>query len=277
MPYISDPPKTKVLQQSTVLNQGQTNACTTYSFVGLIDELSLLAGQPLPNINPQSLFEAESKISNFYDINVVLEVLKGANSPYPIHESQIQKVPYVFEGGYQPGIVQAIAQGYPVWIGLRVDLQLDAANGPVAKTGVWTPPTASQDVWVGAHAAFIRGYDLTKMQVNLPAMGVADNSPTLLCQSSWGPQYGQNGCFWMPGYSNGPVTIITEAWVIRLPGQVPVEFSMPAPIHQEVKKPVPSSKPAAVPIHSFQVDVPVSQANDFLLLCKEHKWSVRLK
>jgi C1A family cysteine protease len=81
-----------------------------------------------------------------------------------------------------------LASGYAIELGFTVYESFES----IGADGVMPMPQPGEQV-LGGHAVVIRGYDDVGAIHESPLQGGA-----FLCQSSWGPEWGEGGCLWMP-------------------------------------------------------------------------------
>ena len=96
-------------------------------------------------------------------------------------------------------MLTCLAAGFPFIFGFTVydGFESDA----VAQSGILNMPTSSESV-VGGHAVCAVGYDRIKK--------------LLLVRNSWGPEWGQQGYFWMPFDYVTDRNLSDDFWTIRL-------------------------------------------------------------
>jgi len=110
---------------------------------------------------------AQEKALNYYSVNIAINDVK-----------------------------QALAQGYPIVIGMQV---FDAMEGQqVAETGNVPMPTNPNDS-LGGHCVLVVGYD--------------DVNQHLIVRNSWGPSWGMSGYFTLP-YGYVSYELMTDFWVV---------------------------------------------------------------
>jgi C1A family cysteine protease len=92
----------------------------------------------------------------------------------------------------------ALAAGHPVVIGFSVYESFESAA--VAKTGVMPMPKKSERL-LGGHCVAVFGYD--------------DSKKVVICQNSWGTDWGVSGFFFMPyGYITN-TNLSDDFWIIK--------------------------------------------------------------
>jgi C1A family cysteine protease len=92
-----------------------------------------------------------------------------------------------------------LAHGYPIVFGFTVYSAFESEE--VAKTGILNMPQNGEEI-IGGHC------------INL--IGFSDEKEMFLCRNSWGPNWGQNGNFWMPfDYVTNP-NLASDFWIIRI-------------------------------------------------------------
>ncbi len=91
---------------------------------------------------------------------------------------------------------QALAQGYPIVIGMQVFDAMESEQ--TAETGSVPMPT-NPNASLGGHCVLVVGYD--------------DSKQHLIVRNSWGPDWGMGGYFTLPyGYVNQE--LMTDFWVV---------------------------------------------------------------
>src|SRR5271167_956273 len=91
---------------------------------------------------------------------------------------------------------QALAQGYPIVIGMQVFAEMEGEA--VAETGI-VPMPSNFGMSLGGHCVLVVGYD--------------DAKQVLIVRNSWGPDWGMGGYFMIPyGYVNEE--LMTDFWVV---------------------------------------------------------------
>jgi|SRR5579859_4338964 len=91
---------------------------------------------------------------------------------------------------------QALAQGYPIVIGMQVFGEMESEY--VAKTGHVSMPSNPSDS-LGGHCVLVVGYD--------------DSKQCLIVRNSWGADWGIGGYFTLP-YAYVTPELMTDFWVI---------------------------------------------------------------
>jgi C1A family cysteine protease len=95
-------------------------------------------------------------------------------------------------------IRMALAAGYPVVFGFTVFESFESEQ--VAQSGILNLPEPGESM-VGGHAVLMCGHDDGKQQ--------------FLVRNSWGPDWGQEGYFWMPyNYANNP-NLASDFWTVE--------------------------------------------------------------
>ena len=93
---------------------------------------------------------------------------------------------------------QCLASGFPFVFGFSVYESFESPS--VAKSGIAPMPLQNESL-VGGHAVMAAGYD--------------DAKKMLLVRNSWGPDWGQDGYFWLPyAYVSSP-RLAQDFWTIR--------------------------------------------------------------
>jgi C1A family cysteine protease len=91
---------------------------------------------------------------------------------------------------------QALAQGYPVVIGMQVFSAME--SNYVSETGN-VPMPSQYDQSLGGHCVLVVGFD--------------DSKQHLIVRNSWGPDWGMGGYFTLP-YSYVTPALMTDFWVV---------------------------------------------------------------
>lgn len=104
------------------------------------------------------------------------------------------------------GVKQSLADGFPVVFGFTVYQSFESEE--VARTGIMTMPPLN-DIPVGGHAVVAVGYD--------------DDKQYLIVRNSWGPEWGDQGYFYMPYSYVDNEDLTADFWsIIRFPMAVGV-------------------------------------------------------
>ncbi len=98
----------------------------------------------------------------------------------------------------------SIAQGFPVEFGFRVPRNMMSVA--CAASGIVRLPTADDDGFDDRHAVLAVGYD--------DGFSIDGQQGAVLCQNSWGTDWGLSGFFWLP-YRFFTLKLASDAWTIR--------------------------------------------------------------
>ena len=94
-----------------------------------------------------------------------------------------------------------LAQGFPFIVGISIFNSFE--NDAVAHTGIVPMPDRSEQM-VGGHAVCVVGYDST-----------FNGGDYYEVRNSWGEDWGDQGCFWLPAaYLENP-NLACDAWTVR--------------------------------------------------------------
>ena len=97
-------------------------------------------------------------------------------------------------------VKDALANGFPVVFGMLVFKQFESQE--CAKTGVVKLPASIMEGPVGGHAVLAVGYN--------------DNRGVVICDNSWGADWGDKGRFYLPYEAFTELqTICTDQWIIK--------------------------------------------------------------
>ena len=122
-----------------------------------------------------------------------------------------------------PAIKAALAQGYPLMVGLAIFASI--MSNEVAKTGVVPMPTAG-DKCDGGHAVVIVGYDDTK------------NGGSWIMRNSWGESWGDKGHFYLPYAYLLDAHLCMDIWLVCHESKTPIPVH--TPIHPDLHTLVPA-------------------------------------
>lgn len=100
----------------------------------------------------------------------------------------------------------SLFQGFPVVIGFAVPDNM--MSDECAKTGIVMPPKPGES-FSGGHAVLAVGYN--------DDFEYEHEKGAVLCQNSWGTEWGQQGFFWIPAsfWSGGLGALATDCWTLR--------------------------------------------------------------
>jgi len=100
----------------------------------------------------------------------------------------------------------SLAHGFPVTFGFSVPDNM--LTDSCAKTGLVYYPSLTEG-FQGGHAVTAVGYD--------DNMAIGKDTGAILCQNSWGTEWGQKGFFWLP-YRFWVAGLADDCWTIRKTG-----------------------------------------------------------
>lgn len=135
-------------------------------------------------------------------------------------------------------IKNCLINGYPILFGLNVYTNFESAY--TCSTGIVVMPTTN-DTLLGGHCCLIIGYD--------------DNRKYIECANSWGFNWGDNGCFYLPyDYAFDP-KLCSDFWVIKFSNNtsIPKPAPIPAPKPTPAPKPKPNPRPRSTPLLKFKL------------------------
>jgi C1A family cysteine protease len=95
-------------------------------------------------------------------------------------------------------LLSCLAEGFTFVFGFTVFDSMESRT--VAQTGILSMPNSSDKV-LGGHAVVAVGYDL--------------NTRYFLIRNSWGPDWGQKGCVWMPFDYLTNADLADDFWTLR--------------------------------------------------------------
>jgi len=98
----------------------------------------------------------------------------------------------------------SLHQGFPVVIGFAVPDNMMSET--TARTGIVLPPSPGES-FDGGHAVLAVGYNVN--------MAIGNEHGAVLCQNSWGTDWGQAGYFTMPYEYIGDDNLADDFWTIR--------------------------------------------------------------
>jgi C1A family cysteine protease len=204
-----------------VYNQESLGSCTGNAIAGAFEFDAMKQGQA--PVTPSRLFiyynerlmEGDPQVDNGAQIRDGIQSIATngvcSEALWPYNEAQFAVKPspaayadaakhkalkYYTLNIDQTSVKQALAQGYPIVVGIIVFPELESAQ--VAQTGI-VPMPGPMDRPLGGHAVMIVGYDDTKQH--------------LIMRNSWGEQWGDHGYFYLP-YTYMTPQLMTDLWVI---------------------------------------------------------------
>lgn len=95
--------------------------------------------------------------------------------------------------------INALAVGFPVVIGFTAYSSFEGSE--TAKTGIMTYPNTKSEKALGGHAVLLVGYD--------------NSHQRFIVKNSWGPNWGDNGYFYMPYSVIKNPNMSSDFWVIK--------------------------------------------------------------
>lgn len=96
--------------------------------------------------------------------------------------------------------INALASGYPVAIGFTVYSSFESGNWYLTTANMPYPNTRSESV-LGGHAVLLVGYN--------------NSTQRFIVKNSWGPNWGDNGYFYMPYDVIKNTNMSSDFWVIK--------------------------------------------------------------
>jgi C1A family cysteine protease len=208
-----------------VYDQGQLGACTGNGIAACLAYLRI-QDSALPDWNPSRLFiyYGERVIENTVNSDAGAEIRDGIKvvatlgappeSKWAYNVAKFATKPtkaayneaikhkamtyYRVDWSKLDEVKTCLAAGFPIVFGFSV---YEAFEGPdVARTGVLHMPAKGEKL-LGGHCVALCGYN--------------DTTEQFLVRNSWGPDWGQNGYFWMPyEYVTSP-DLSDDFWTIR--------------------------------------------------------------
>lgn len=206
-----------------VYDQGQLGSCSGNAIAGAIEFDKMK--QKLPTIMPSRLFiyynervlegtvneDAGAMIRDGIRTICVNGVCDESVWPYDINTFTTKPSDAAYKEALNNKVIgyygldvsayeskQALAQGYPIVVGIQVfeDLESEA----VARSGNVPMPTENSKS-VGGHAVMIVGYD--------------DSRQCWIMRNSWGADWGDRGYFYLP-YAYMNPDLMSDMWVVTV-------------------------------------------------------------
>jgi C1A family cysteine protease len=187
-------------------NQGTINSCTAQSAASLMRFVNKKQGLPFSNPSRMFIYWVERHMENTIDMDdgatmrSAMRVMAKygvpdeknwgyskttlyIKPPMTLYKEAVQNMVkiYMRVGRAPYELKQCLADGYPFIFGMMVFSAFNSQE--VAKTGIVPLPTM-QDEALGGHAVICVGYD--------------DEKQHYIILNSWGPDWGDNGYFYLP-------------------------------------------------------------------------------
>jgi C1A family cysteine protease len=212
-------------QMPPVYDQGQLGSCTANS-IGAILEFNELKQGEADVATPSRLFIYfnERAMEGTVDQDSGAEIRDGIKSvaqlgappetewPYEINEFAAKPPAKAYEDALkrqairyarvpqtQMGIQNVLASGYPISFGFTVYESFEKDVGP---DGIVPMPQPNETV-LGGHAVVAVGYKPIGRQLYFE------------CRNSWGPDWADEGYFWMPASYITSSSLAQDFWVIE--------------------------------------------------------------
>ena len=212
-------------QMPPVYDQGQLGSCTANS-IGSILEFNELKQAETDGGTPSRLFiyYNERAMEGTVSQDSGAEIRDGIKSvaqlgappetdwPYMITKFarkpparaykdalKHQAIRYARVPHTEMGIQTVLAGGYPISFGFTVYESFESDVGP---DGIVPMPEPSEQV-VGGHAVVAIGYKQIRRQLYFE------------CRNSWGPDWGDDGYFWLPASYIASSSLASDFWVIE--------------------------------------------------------------
>lgn len=210
---------------SPVYDQGQLGSCTANAVAGHLDFNRKKQGEAF--IDPSRLFIYYNERKDDGDVDqdggsTIRESVKAVKtygappeSEWPYDVSKFTDAPpakaYADAIKYEDltylKVAQALysmqhclAEGYPIVVGIDVYESFESAEA--AKTGIIPMPTANEAL-LGGHAVLVVGYKLISGSLHW------------IVRNSWGAQWGDQGCFYLPQQYLLDPNLSSDFWSLR--------------------------------------------------------------
>ncbi len=212
-------------QMPPVYDQGQLGSCTANS-IGAILEFNELKQAEANATTPSRLFiyYNERAMEGTVDQDSGAEIRDGIKSvaqlgappetswPYVITKFsrkppakaykaalKHRAIQYARVTQTEMGIQNVLAAGYPISFGFTVYESFESDVGP---DGI-VPMPEPDETTLGGHAVVAVGYKQIRRQLYFE------------CRNSWGPDWGDNGYFWLPASYVTSHSLARDFWVIE--------------------------------------------------------------
>jgi C1A family cysteine protease len=202
-----------------IKDQGNEGSCTGHAYTSILELLCRKYKKTEPIFSPQFLYAAELLEENNFPNDdgaqsktgcvVLTKVGCCEESAYPYRAGQIDKPTdeqlanalKLKGGAYHrilllPDMLSCLASGYPFSIGFNV---YDSFEGKWHVEGLMPMPNTDSEMLMGGHEIFAVGYDQKKKAI--------------LCQNSWGADWGIGGRFWMPFRFIADGSLTSDIWL----------------------------------------------------------------
>lgn len=207
-----------------VYDQGQLGSCTGNAIAGALEYEEMIQGQG--QVTPSRLFiyYEERVIEDSVEWDAGAEIRDGIKVvakkgappehvwPYDIDRFRDKPSVEAYNEALQHEAIEyarlspngsiraTLASGKPVVFGFTVYENFESDEA--ARTGIIKMPALDEGV-LGGHAVLAIGYD--------------NHRKLIECRNSWGPEWGDNGYFWLPfGYfTTGQNSLASDIWVIK--------------------------------------------------------------
>jgi len=245
------PPKMSLTNLPPVYDQGQLGSCTANALGGAFEYEQIKQG--LADFMPSRLFiyYNERKLEDNIPYDTGASICDGIKTltkdgvcpeqlcPYDIEEFATCPSENAYKVALdhqisssmrvQPNInafKTIINMKLPIVFGFTVYSSFESQE--VAKSGMMPLPINSEKV-LGGHAVICVGYDDTLKSADKTTVGY------LKIRNSWGPNWGQQGYFWMPYAFVDKMKLVSDSWAI-MKNEEPLKLNkmMSKPEHENI-------------------------------------------
>lgn len=205
-----------------VMDQGELGSCTAHGITGAIRFAMIKAGRPDVPLSRLQLYYDERTVEGTVSSDAGAEIRDGLDCaakrgvaheslwPYDVAKFKKRPTKAVYADALKFQVLErqvvqvdvdhlkaALASGFPVVVGFTCYKGID--SNETAKTGL-LPMPGKKDRAEGGHCVF--------------AIGYGQKPGTFTCQNSWGPDWGDQGRFYMPEAYLGSATYASDFWAI---------------------------------------------------------------
>jgi C1A family cysteine protease len=195
-----------------IIERKEGKAFNPFSRRFIYDIERIIEGVPLTEDSGAQIrngFKGIGKWGAPYEEDFQYDLNKWTEAPTPDIYTKAEKhqALYYYRCPSLTTVLSSMAQGFPVVFGFSVPENM--MSDECAKTGIVMPPK-SVEGWAGGHAVMAVGYNKNFRFTDSVVGGV-------LCQNSWGEQWGISGHFWLPMifWQGGQGALASDCWTLR--------------------------------------------------------------